>query len=244
MNPAVAGALIGFGGDILGGIFGSSAQKKANKANIQLQRENQDWLKMMSDTSYQRSTEDMLAAGLNPMLGFSQGGASTPGSSAATVEPNMAMSRATSSAATKAMQMAQIQLTSEQARKARVEADFGEAFNASNIPELAFRSTQESNRLSAEVDRIVEDIKNMEKSRELTKAQTQQALAQAQQLREMLPYLKNASDIQTKLQQYQVPSAKAESELWEKAGAEGRAVGLGAKALELFKRLAILTKGK
>lgn len=43
---------------------------------------NRDWMKMMSGTSYQRAIQDMQAAGLNPMLAYSQGGASTPGSSA------------------------------------------------------------------------------------------------------------------------------------------------------------------
>lgn len=47
-----------------------------------------DWQQNMSNTAYQRSMGDMRAAGLNPMLAFSQGGASTPtgamaGSSAA-----------------------------------------------------------------------------------------------------------------------------------------------------------------
>ena len=43
----------------------------------------QAWQKMMSDTSYQRAVEDMKKAGINPILAYAQGGASTPGSTGA-----------------------------------------------------------------------------------------------------------------------------------------------------------------
>lgn len=58
---------------------------------------NREWQERMSNTSYQRAVADMRAAGLNPILAFSNGGASTPGGSAGTIS-GASMGLASSSA--------------------------------------------------------------------------------------------------------------------------------------------------
>lgn len=67
--------------------FGSyKGQESANETNIQLAKENRDWQTEMSNTSYQRAVGDLQKAGLNPMLAYQQGGASTPAGGFAKVE--------------------------------------------------------------------------------------------------------------------------------------------------------------
>lgn len=63
---------------LAGAAVSASGQQAANNANQQSVVANQQFQQTMSNTSYQRSMADMQAAGLNPMLAFQQGGASTP----------------------------------------------------------------------------------------------------------------------------------------------------------------------
>lgn len=119
--PWLAGATIGSA--LLGGLFGNSAQSKANKTNIMLSRETRDWEERMANSAYQRATQDMAKAGLNPMLAYSQGGAQTPQAPTAHVEPVDALAKAMPQAGSALAMAAQVQKTQAETRLINENAD-------------------------------------------------------------------------------------------------------------------------
>jgi len=235
MDPIIGGALIGLGGNILGGLFGNSAQKKANKTNIMLQQKQLDWQERMANTEYQRGVSDMKAAGINPMVAFQQGGASSPNVSAATVIPEDAIARGVSSAADKAALMLQLKqmdaniaLTRANAQKATAEAKTA-----------GVTSGNAAERQHWEIQQIRKDV-------ERTISQFQLNDSQRRQIEELLPLMverekANIAQVEAQttsaraegqLKEAALPSARAEAEVWEKLGAAGRGANIGANALQ------------
>lgn len=72
-------------GAIMQGVYNHIENSVAMNFNSTEAMKDREWQEHMSNTAYQRAVADMKEAGLNPILAFQNGGASTPGGSAGTI---------------------------------------------------------------------------------------------------------------------------------------------------------------
>jgi len=127
MGP-LAAALIPAAGSVVGGLVSAFGQGETNRTNLQIAREQMAFQERMSGSSYQRAMKDMSAAGLNPMLAYMQGGASSPQGAMATMSnPGAAMGNAIEDGVSSAMSGLRLQkelrLLDEQKRATKNQAD-------------------------------------------------------------------------------------------------------------------------
>lgn len=124
------GSVLGFpgvaeiGSAVIGGLFGKEGQDDANATNVALARENREFQERMSNTAYQRAVADMRSAGLNPMLAYSQGGASAPVGSMPQVQ-NAAGAGVASAAQAMAVMQGVTQIAQNKALTEKALADAG-----------------------------------------------------------------------------------------------------------------------
>lgn len=117
--PFVGSSALGLAAGLGDSYLQYQGQQDANVQNAAIAQANRDFQERMSNTAYQRATADMRAAGINPLLAYQQGGASTPAGSTATMLNPAAGVKPVSSALESAAAAQQMSLVKAQIDNAR-----------------------------------------------------------------------------------------------------------------------------
>lgn len=169
---------------LISGVLDFIGGERRNDKQEELAQGQMDFQERMSSTAHQREVNDLVAAGLNPMLSTKYGGSSTPQGAMATVENTMG--RGVATAMQGALNRAMIDKAEAETENTKQQTNVGKAternidadtmYKFVGIPKIeqdtqtskstewlnrkhAGRMSHEENKLIAETDRIVAETK-------------------------------------------------------------------------------------
>ncbi|AXH75195.1 MAG: DNA pilot protein [Microviridae sp.] len=147
-----AGSFLKSAAPVIAGGLNYYGQSQTNAANAQQAQKQMDFQEQQTSTSYQRGMKDMEAAGLNPMLAYAQGGASSGSGAQAQIGnelgagANSALSTAMTMQQLKGMELQNVQQMAE-VQRTQADTDY---LRAQRLDKLEGIPTHAVNRAGTE----------------------------------------------------------------------------------------------
>lgn len=196
-----------------GAISNAKAVSDTNSMQMQLANQQMAFQEKMSSTAYQRAMNDMKTAGLNPMLAFQQGGASTPSGAMANLtapRPGDVGAGLMNTAKSIATQVPEIQNTMSQTKLNQANAQVADV-SAAKLTANAQESKQNAELLAQRL--------------ETEKANTKSANVTAAAKQAALPAMKTSSEIDAKTAKWDTWIRKAKEALGTASSAKSLFLG-------------------
>lgn len=216
--PAIAG--------VASAAIGSSGQRSSNAQNVALSRDQMEFQERMSSTAYQRARDDMEKAGFNPMLAYSQGGASSPVGSMPQVQ-NVAAAGMNAAASTLGMlqavqqvqqSKAQAELLAAQTEKVRSETLEKDLHTADMVAKTRGRGAASDLQEQERDYRSSEGSKGNLIRQDFEKARAAVTALQAARDKDSFSADVARRKAESDLRQLDIPFRKSEAEFWDKVG--------------------------